>query len=148
MTTGLAHAPKVPRIELKSPLEYIVWLLLLLIVIWSLQGTAPPLEGLAKGLARLFAPSGMLAQMFPPDFTRLDRIIWKLVETLQMAIAGVVLGLAIALPLAILAADGLSPCMSILRASARDPNLLRFWLPCSGWPPAAGRSAGTVRPLV
>ncbi len=118
MTTEVAHAPTVPRIELKSPLEYIVWLLLLLIVVWSLQGTAPPLEGLAKGLARLFAPSGMLAQMFPPDLSRLDRVIWKLVETLQMAIAGVVLGLAMALPLAILAADGLSP-HPILRVAAR-----------------------------
>jgi phosphonate transport system permease protein len=51
----------------------------------------------------------MLVQMFPPDLTRLDRVLWKLIETLQMAVAGVVLGLVFALPLAILAADGLSP---------------------------------------
>lgn len=110
MTTPATPSPiAVPRVGLRSPVEYVVWLLLLLIVIWSLQGTAPSFDGLAKGFSRLFAPSGMLAQMLPPDLSRLDRIVWKLIETLQMATAGVVLGLLLALPLAILAADGLSP---------------------------------------
>jgi phosphonate transport system permease protein len=108
----------IPRFEFKSPLEYMVWLLLLLVVVWSLQGTSPSFDGLSKAMGRLFAPSGMLVQMFPPDLTRLDRISWKLVETLQMAVAGVVLGLVFALPLAILAADGLSP-HPIVRVLAR-----------------------------
>ncbi|MFO1171694.1 MAG: phosphonate ABC transporter, permease protein PhnE [Hyphomicrobiaceae bacterium] len=118
MTAALSVARRVPRFEHRSGLEYIAWLLLLLVVVWSLQGTAPSLEGMSKGLARLFAPSGMLAQMFPPDLSRIDRVLWKLVETLQMAVAGVVLGLLFAFPLAILAADGLSP-HPIVRASAR-----------------------------
>lgn len=118
MTAAATIARPAPRFEHRSLLEYTVWLLLVLVVLWSLQGTAPSLEGLSKGLARLFAPSGMLAQMFPPDLTRIDRVLWKLVETLQMAVSGVVLGLLIAFPLAILAADGLSP-HPIVRAAAR-----------------------------
>jgi phosphonate transport system permease protein len=118
MTAAPALGRPVPRFERRSAIEYVAWLLLILVVIWSLQGTAPSLDGLSKGIARLFAPSGMLAQMFPPDLTRLDRVLLKLIETLQMAVAGVVLGLLFAFPLAILAADGLSP-HPIVRAAAR-----------------------------
>lgn len=46
--------------------------------------------------------------MFPPDFARIVPIGWKLLETLQMAVAGCS-GLILALPFAILATDRLSP---------------------------------------
>lgn len=79
------------------------------VVVSSLTATAPDLHSLGRGLARLFAPSGLVMQMFPPDFSRIDRIFWKLLETMQMAIAGAALGLLFAFPIAILATRGLSP---------------------------------------
>ncbi len=100
---------RVPRFERLSAIEYIAWLLALALVVWSFGAAAPPLDGVMKGLQRLVAPSGLLMQMFPPDVSRLDRVLWKLIETLQMAVAGCALGLVLALPLAILASDGLSP---------------------------------------
>jgi phosphonate transport system permease protein len=56
--------------------------------------------------------------MMPPATDNLDRILWSLLGTFQMAVAGVVLGLIASLPLAILAADGLSP-HPVVRAAAR-----------------------------
>jgi phosphonate transport system permease protein len=55
--------------------------------------------------------------MFPPDVTDIDRILWSLLATFQMAIAGVVLGLIFSLPIAILAADGLSPHPAVKQAA-------------------------------
>ncbi len=97
---------------------YVALLLGLALVVSSLAATAPSLDKLGRGIARLFAPSGMLMQMFPPDFSRFTPIAWKLWETLQMAVAGCFLGLIFALPFAILATDRLSP-HPVLRHAAR-----------------------------
>lgn len=55
------------------------------------------------GIARI------LGQMFPPDLDRWQPIGLALLETFQMAVVGTALGVLISLPLAILAARGLSP---------------------------------------
>lgn len=102
--------PSAPaRLQHRSLLEYGVFLAMLALVATSLAATAPAPEKLGSGIARLFAPSGLLTQMFPPDFTRIVPIGWKLLETLQMAVAGCFLGLLLALPFAILATDRLTP---------------------------------------
>jgi phosphonate transport system permease protein len=116
-------------------------------VISSLTATAPELGALGRGIERLFAPSGFLAQMFPPDFSRVDRIALKLLETLQMAVAGAALGLFFAVPFAILATDRLSP-HPLLRHTARAiialfrtiPDLVWaiFFIIMVGLGPAAG----------
>jgi phosphonate transport system permease protein len=117
------------------------------LVISSLTATAPELGALGRGIERLFAPSGFLAQMFPPDFSRVDRIALKLLETLQMAVAGAALGLFFAVPFAILATDRLSP-HPLLRHTARAiialfrtiPDLVWaiFFIIMVGLGPAAG----------
>jgi phosphonate transport system permease protein len=117
------------------------------LVISSLTATAPELGALGRGIERLFAPSGFLAQMFPPDFSRIDRIALKLLETLQMAVAGAALGLFFAVPFAILATDRLSP-HPLLRHTARAiialfrtiPDLVWaiFFIIMVGLGPAAG----------
>ncbi len=114
----LVRSKGVPRFERLSIVEWLAWILVLAMVIWSFQNAAPPLEGLWKGLQRLVAPSGMLRQMLPPSLDNLDRILWKLLETFQMAVAGCALGLVLSVPMAILAADGLSP-HPIVRVIAR-----------------------------
>ncbi|MBD1203817.1 MAG: phosphonate ABC transporter, permease protein PhnE [Rhodobacteraceae bacterium] len=98
-----------PRFQHRSLAEYVGLLLVLALVISSIAATAPSAQALGSGIARLFAPSGLLMQMFPPDFSRIVPIGWKLLETLQMAVAGCALGLLFAVPFAILATDRLSP---------------------------------------
>jgi phosphonate transport system permease protein len=106
------------RLQHRPPGEYAVALAVLALVASSLAATAPSPEKLGSGVARLFAPSGLLTQMFPPDFSRIVPIGWKLLETLQMAVAGCFLGLILALPFAILATDRLSP-HPVVRHAAR-----------------------------
>jgi phosphonate transport system permease protein len=99
----------VPRFEAPGALSFMLMVLVLAFVVWSFNEAAPEWERLSKGASRLFAPSGMLRQMFPPDLSRLGKVSWSLLQTFQMAVAGCVLGILLSLPLAILAAEGLSP---------------------------------------
>jgi phosphonate transport system permease protein len=85
--------------------------------------------------------------MFPPDLTRLDSILVSLAVTFQMAVSGCVLGLILSFPVAVLAAEGLSP-HPLLRAAARGliaffrtvPDLVwaLFFVIAVGLGPAAG----------
>lgn len=107
MTDTAVPAP--PRFRHLGLPGYVGLLVVLTLVVSSLAATAPATDKLARGLARLVSPSGLLTQMFPPDFSRIGPISWKLLETLQMAVAGCFLGLILAVPFAILATDRLSP---------------------------------------
>jgi len=139
--------PAPPRFKHRSIAEYMGILLVLALVLTSVANTAPTLEKLQRGTARLFAPSGFLMQMFPPDFSRVEHIAWKLLETLQMAVAGAALGLIFAIPFAILATDRLSP-HPVIKIAARGmiaffrtvPDLVWaiFFIIVVGLGPAAG----------
>ena len=139
--------PAPPRFQHRSIAEYVAIIVVLALVLTSVMNTAPSLDKLQRGTARLFAPSGFLMQMFPPDFSRVEHITWKLVETLQMAVAGAALGLVFAVPFAILATDRLSPHPEI-KIAARGmiaffrtvPDLVWaiFFIIVVGLGPAAG----------
>ncbi len=139
--------PAPPRFRHRSLAEYVGIVVVLAMVLTSVANTAPALDKLQRGTARLFAPSGFLMQMFPPDFSRVEHIAWKLVETLQMAVAGAALGLIFALPFAILATDRLSP-HPVIKVAARGmiaffrtvPDLVWaiFFIIVVGLGPAAG----------
>ena len=139
--------PAPPRFQHRSLAEYMGILVVLALVLTSVANTAPSLDKLQRGTARLFAPSGFLMQMFPPDFSRVEHIAWKLVETLQMAVAGAALGLIFAIPFAILATDRLSP-HPVIKIIARGmiaffrtvPDLVWaiFFIIVVGLGPAAG----------
>lgn len=101
--------PPPPRFRHPGLAGYAAILVVTALVVSSLAATAPAADKLSRGIARLFSPSGLVTQMFPPDFSRIVPISWKLLETLQMAVAGCFLGLILALPFAILATDRLSP---------------------------------------
>jgi phosphonate transport system permease protein len=75
-------------------------------VIWSLSSVGLSLERMQRGIP---AMGSMVYRMLPPDLERLPQILWSLLVTFQMAVVGAVLGLILSFPLAILAADGLSP---------------------------------------
>lgn len=139
--------PAPPRFQHRSIAEYVAIIVVLALVLTSVMNTAPSLDKLQRGTARLFAPSGFLMQMFPPDFSRVEHITWKLVETLQMAVAGASLGLVFAVPFAILATDRLSP-HPVIKIAARGmiaffrtvPDLVWaiFFIIVVGLGPAAG----------
>lgn len=128
----MADTVSVPRFRHRSLTEYLGLLIVAALVISSVVSTAPQLDALGRGIERLFAPSGLLAQMFPPDLSRVDRIAWKLLETLQMAVAGAALGLIFAVPFAILATDRLSPHPA-LRIFARGVIALFRTIPDLVW---------------
>lgn len=122
----------VPRFQHRSVAEYLGILIVAALVISSILATAPQVDAIGRGVQRLFAPSGLLAQMFPPDLSRVDRIALKLLETLQMAVAGAALGLIFAVPFAILATDRLSP-HPVVRMAARGVIALFRTIPDLVW---------------
>lgn len=133
-----------PRFEHPSAIAYVLWLLALAFVLWSFANTGLSLDRLARGLPSM---AGVLERMFPPNLERLHAILASLLVTFQMAVAGCVLGLILSFPLAILAADGVSP-HPLVRAASRGliavfrtvPDLVwaLFFVIAVGLGPAAG----------
>lgn len=113
--------PSVARFEAPNPLGFAVAVAIGAFVISSFWASGLSMDQLVRGLPGI---ARILDQMFPPAVEDLDRILWSLLGTFQMAIAGVVLGLILSVPLAILAADGLSP-HPIVRTLAR--GLIAFF---------------------
>lgn len=109
------------RFERPHPIAFAAALAAAAFVISSFVGSGLGLEQLARGVPAMGRIVGL---MLPPSLDGIDRILWSLFGTFQMAVAGVVLGLALSLPLAVLAADRLSP-HPIVRASVR--TLIAFF---------------------
>jgi phosphonate transport system permease protein len=98
--------PTPSRFERPSAIGFIAFVVIAAFIVSSFATAGFTLEQLGRGIPAI---ARILDQMLPPDLTHIDRILWSLFGTFQMAVAGVVLGLILSLPLAILAADGLSP---------------------------------------
>jgi phosphonate transport system permease protein len=96
----------VPRWERPGALAFMLWVLALAFLIWSFTSVGLSWERMLRGIPAL---GSMLQRMFPPDLERLPQILWSLLVTFQMALVGCALGLLFAFPIAILAAEGLSP---------------------------------------
>ena len=94
----------VARFERPGSLAFLGYAAGIVIIIWSFQGAGWSLEKLASSPP---AMADFLDRAWPPAFTHIDRLGWKMVETLQIALAGAVLGVVLSLPVAILAARGL-----------------------------------------
>lgn len=118
---ALSAAQRVPRFERTSALTFTMWVLIAAFVVWSFASVDLSLERMQRGLP---AMGGIIARMFPPDTERLPQILYSLLVTFQMALVGAVLGLVFAFPLAILAADGISP-HPLLRVASR--GLIAFF---------------------
>ena len=78
------------------------------LVVAMMVPVTPSPERLAGGIPRL---GSLLGRMWPPETDPgfLARMGWRLVETLQIALAGTVLGVILSLPVAWLAARRLTP---------------------------------------
>lgn len=102
----MSSAPFLPRWERPSALAFAIYIGIASFLIWSFLSVGLSWERIGRGIPAL---GSILQRMFPPDLERLPQILNSLLITFQMALAGCVLGLLLAFPMAILAADGLSP---------------------------------------
>lgn len=118
-----------PRFERPGALGFLAYVAALAFVVASFTSAGFSAGQLANGLPALGRIAG---QMFPPALDGLDRILGSLLVTFQMAVAGVVLGLALSVPLAILAADELSP-HPLARSLARSLVALFRTVPDLVW---------------
>ena len=97
-----------PLLSGLSPITFVVWVVLATLIIASINNVAPSPEQLARGVPNMVS---LLSRMFPPntDAGFLGRVGLRILETLQIAIAGATIGIALSLPLAWLAANKISP---------------------------------------
>ncbi|PIE09414.1 MAG: phosphonate ABC transporter, permease protein PhnE [Rhodobacterales bacterium] len=95
-----------PRMERPSALSFIGYAIGLTILVWCLSGAGFSFEKVMTAPPRF---SDFLGRAFPPNMEPnvLARLGWKMIETLQIAFAGAVLGVLLSLPVALLAARGM-----------------------------------------
>lgn len=92
---------------------FLSYALALVLVVWALDGAGWSMERLAASPPRL---ADFLSRAWPPATDSLGRLAWKMVETLQIAIAGATLGIVLSLPIAMLAARGVLAGPGVNRA--------------------------------
>ncbi|TVR28253.1 MAG: phosphonate ABC transporter, permease protein PhnE [Ilumatobacter sp.] len=99
----------------------------LLAVAWSMAGSGFSPERFISGLPRI---GNFLSRMWPPNFDKFDVIVRLLIETLQMAIIGTLIGSVLSLFISFGAASNISPrwlyttCRLILNALRSIPELI------------------------
>lgn len=79
---------------------------LVLAVIWSLIGADVSVDRFVTGIPRM---GNFLSRLWPPDFDKVGLIIRLLIETLQMAIIGTLIGAVLSLFLSFAAASNIAP---------------------------------------
>ena len=107
MTNLAAHHRRPPaRFERPSGLNFLGYALGLVLVFWCLSGAGFSFEKVASAPPRF---ADFAARAFPPNLDPqvLARLGWKMVETLQIAVAGAVIGVLLSVPVALLAARDL-----------------------------------------
>lgn len=94
------------RLERPSAVAFLGYATGLVIVFWCLAGAGFSLDKVASAPPRF---ADFASRAFPPNLDPhvLARLGWKMVETLQIAVAGAVIGVILSLPVALLAARGL-----------------------------------------
>jgi phosphonate transport system permease protein len=102
----MSEATLPARLGRPSPFAFVLALAAAAFVIASFTTSGVSIDKLVRGLPAL---GRLVDQMFPPSLERIEPVLWSLLQTFQMAVAGTVLGLILSLPLAILAAPSLSP---------------------------------------
>ncbi|ASM75532.1 phosphate-import permease protein PhnE (plasmid) [Pseudosulfitobacter pseudonitzschiae] len=106
MTDTTPSRFELARFERPSAISFLGYALGLVIIFWCLAGAGFSLEKVASSPPRF---ADFAARAFPPNLDPqvLTRLGWKMVETLQIAVAGAVIGVIISVPVALLAAKGL-----------------------------------------
>ena len=106
MTDTTPSRFELARFERPSAISFLGYALGLVIIFWCLAGAGFSLEKVASSPPRF---ADFAARAFPPNLDPqvLSRLGWKMVETLQIAVAGAVIGVILSVPVALLAAKGL-----------------------------------------
>ncbi|MFI2105289.1 phosphonate ABC transporter, permease protein PhnE [Isoptericola sp. NPDC019693] len=121
----------------------------LALLVWSSVGAEFNVAKLGEGAANM---GEFLSRMFPPTWDELDVIVDLLIETLQMAIVGTVLGAGLSLVVAFGAASNIAPrwlyyptrwVMNVIR-SLPDLVFALMFVSAVGLGPFAGILAMTV----
>ncbi len=142
-----ASIPRPPR---AWPLWVAVAVPLVAMTVWSARGIDLSVLEL---ICNLPGGSRLLVESWPPEWSFAPRIIAPMLETLQIALIGTVIGGALAVPVAILAARNLSPSWWIWLLDRNFMNVLRtmpdlFWAmlfaTAVGFGPVAGALALSV----
>ena len=98
-----------------------------LAVAWSMAGSGFSVERFVSGLPRI---GNFMSRMWPPNFDKFDVIVRLLIETLQMAIIGTLIGSLLSLFISFGAASNISPkwlytaCRLVLNALRSIPELI------------------------
>lgn len=102
--TDLTSTP--PRYEQPSALAFLGYAAGVVIVLWSLSGAGFSVDKVLTAPPRF---ADFVDRAFPPNLDPrvLERLGWKMLETLQIAVAGAALGVVLSIPIALLAARGL-----------------------------------------
>lgn len=98
------HRTAPARLERPSALSFLGYALGLVILLWAFNGAGWSFDRLMRSPPAL---ADFMSRSWPPSVHNLGRLGWKMVETLQIALAGAALGVVISLPIAIFAARGL-----------------------------------------
>lgn len=109
------------RFERPGVLHFTAYVALIAFVIWSFQGAGWSFSTLVSGGPAL---ADFLSRAWPPSLDRLPQLSKALVETFQMALAGTIIGIVLSLPLAILAARGLTRQTMVSRSIYTAARLL------------------------
>lgn len=128
-SAGSAEQPPLPPelLRLASPLRrpspgtFAGTAIVVAAVFWSAQGADFSIGGLIDGIPDI---ASFLGRMWPPDFGQLGKIVRLLLETLQMAILGTLLGAVGSLLLSFAAARNIAP-RPVYLASRFLLNVLR-----------------------
>ncbi|MDJ1009718.1 MAG: phosphonate ABC transporter, permease protein PhnE [Paracoccaceae bacterium] len=91
------------RLARPSALSFLGYAAGAMILVWALEGAGFSLD---KALASGPRLADFLSRAWPPATERLPSLSWKMVETLQIAVAGAALGVVLSVPFALLAARG------------------------------------------
>jgi phosphonate transport system permease protein len=140
----LEHAFRVPRARFMLGVP-----IALVLLVWSFVGAEFNFAKLGEGAANM---GEFLSRLFPPTWDKLDVIVDLLIETLQMAIVGTVLGAVLSLVVAFGAASNIAPTwlyyptrwvMNVIR-SLPDLVFALMFVSAVGLGPFAGILAMTI----
>ena len=92
------------------------------VLAWSGRDLNLSVAELMKGLPWI---GDFISRMFPPNWGFLDRLVKPVLETIQLAIWGTLLGVLLALPLCFFAARNLTPSLLMFHAARQVFNLAR-----------------------
>ncbi|MBG6158142.1 MAG: phosphonate ABC transporter, permease protein PhnE [Roseibium album] len=120
--TGRPRGEELPgRFKRPGVFQFCAYVLLVGFVFLSFQGAGWSFSAILSGGP---AMADFLSRAWPPSMERLPQLSAALLETFQMALAGTIIGVVVSLPLAVLAAKGLSRHTTISRIFYSSSRLL------------------------